>query len=136
MDEAREMTESERFQRVLETISDFFAMDDPRSSFNRVLKDLMECCPDAVIVGGIGVSFYLKNPRTTKDVDIILLNEPPDTSQFRRLFEPAKGKPLTVRHKETGIEVDLLTEENPVLNRELLRAAKPDSASWSAPASP
>lgn len=124
MDKAHESAESERFEKVLETISEFFAMDNPSSSFNRVLRDLMECCPEGVIVGGMAVSFYVKNPRTTKDVDIILLDKALDSSQFRQRFETVAGKPLTVQHKETGIEVDLLLEENPVLNRELLRATQ------------
>ena len=123
MDPTQNLTESERFQKVLESISEFFAMDDPRSSFNRVLHDLMECCPGGVIVGGMAVSFYVKNPRTTKDVDIILLGEKPATKAFLERFEPIADKPLSVRHKDTGIEVDVLSPRNPVMNRELLEAA-------------
>ena len=117
------MNESLKFEKVLETVSQFFAMDNPASSFNRVLHDLMECCPGGVIVGGMAVSFYVKNPRTTKDVDIVLVGDATTTEAFQQRFEPVPDKPLTVRHKETGIEVDLLSDANPVLNPDLLGAA-------------
>ena len=47
-------------------------------------------------------------------------NELPNRSEFLELFEPLSDKPFTVRHRETGIEVDILTRENPVLNPAIL----------------
>jgi hypothetical protein len=123
MNAPRNMTDADRFEKVLEFMSDFFAMEDPRSSFNRVIRDLMECCPQGVIVGGIAVTFYVKNPRTTKDVDIVLLDTASLASRFRERFEPIAGMPSSVRHKETGIEVDLLMPESPLANRALLEQA-------------
>lgn len=117
------LSDAQKFERVLAFMSDFFAMDNPTSSFNLAIKDLMEYCPDGVIVGGMAVTFYVKNPRTTKDVDIVLLHGTPLTSEFQRRFEPVSDKPLTVRHKQTGIEVDLLTVDNPVANPDLIRLA-------------
>jgi hypothetical protein len=123
MNRPQNLTDAERFDRALETISQFFAMDNPQSTFNRVLRDLMDTCPGGVIVGGMAVTFYVKNPRTTKDVDIVLLEGAPATIEFERRFEPVADKPLTVRHRETGIEVDILSPRNPVLNATLLQAA-------------
>ena len=114
------MNESLKFEKALETISQFFAMDNPASSFNRVLHDLMETCPGGVIVGGMAVSFYVKDPRTTQDVDIAFADEDPLPPEFHERFEPVPGKLMTARHKETGIDVDLLNPANPVLNHALL----------------
>ena len=64
--------EARRFERLLEAMSDFFFMDDPGSAFARVVKDVMEVFPDCVIVGGIALSYHVKNRRFTEDVDILL----------------------------------------------------------------
>jgi len=112
-----------RIDRNLELISNFFAMDNPASTFNRVLRDLMETCPGGVIVGGMAVSFYVKDARTTVDVDIVLAAGAPRTRDFSNRFEALAGKPLSVRHKDTGIEVDVLSPLNPIMNDALVRAA-------------
>jgi hypothetical protein len=114
------MSDPLRIQWALEMISQFHSMDDPRSGFARVLRDLMESCPGCVVVGGVGVAFYVRNPRATKDVDIVITDESPLSPGFFDRFEWTEDKPFTVRHKETGIEVDLLTVDNPVVNRGLL----------------
>lgn len=114
------MDRAEKMERVLSAMSNFFSMDDPSSSFARTLKDLMEACPEGVIVGGIALSFHVENPRATKDIDIVLLDEFSGPGRFEDPFEPVPGKPLSVRHKDTGIEVDLLTPANPVLNAKIL----------------
>lgn len=114
------MSEALRFQKVLDFVSDFFFMDEPSSSFARVLKDLMEACPECVVVGGIALSFYVENPRTTKDVDIVLLQVTPFRDRLKEFFDEVPDKPFTLRHKETSIEVDFLTLDHPLINREIL----------------
>ena len=111
--------EARRFERLLEAMSDFFFMDDPGSAFARVVKDVMEVFPDCVIVGGVALSYHVKNRRLTEDVDIVLLNTS-FTGLAGERFEMVEDKPSTLRHKETGIKVDVLTPDHPTVNRELV----------------
>ncbi|MEE8395940.1 MAG: nucleotidyl transferase AbiEii/AbiGii toxin family protein, partial [bacterium] len=114
------MDAAEKIEKVLDFVSDFFSMDDPASSFARVLKDLSRDSSDWVLVGGLAATFYMKDPRTTKDIDIVLLEETEYVAAFGERFEHLPGKPFTLRHLETMIEVDVLTLAHPMVNRAVL----------------
>lgn len=113
-------SEAHKFELVLETLSQFFNMEDPVGTFSRTIRDIMEAFPDCVIVGGIAQSYYMNNPRATKDIDIALAGDFPEPGRFTELFETVPGMPFTLLHKETRIQVDLLTSDHPVANSEIL----------------
>jgi hypothetical protein len=60
-----------------------------------------------VLIGGLALSFYRK-PRTTQDVDILLLNEshvPDHVDGFKKV------RPHTFRENGTHVEVELVTPQ-------------------------
>jgi hypothetical protein len=115
------------------------AEDLPKASllgkFQQVIADIAGVYPKAILVGAAAAAQYIgssNNPRITLDVDILL--EEKDFSDF--LADEIPGQTLTaletcfddsdsvnhsLKHKETGIYVDLLSLESKPIRKNLVR---------------
>jgi len=94
--------------------------------FNKVLSDLAKVYPDAVLVGAVAAAKYVRNPnkpRETKDVDVLLGEK--DFAEFliddipeeklkvlETYFENSDSANHSLKHRETGVYVDLLSTES------------------------
>lgn len=94
--------------------------------FNRVIEDVTKVYPDAILVGAVAASKYIRfpiEPRITQDVDIILdkkdfdaflIDEIPEDqcSLLDSLFEDSDSANHSLKHRATGIYVDFLSSES------------------------
>jgi len=100
--------------------------------FNTVLADLAKIYPNAILVGAVAAAKYIRNPnmpRETKDVDILLdekdfaeflIDEIPEekVTLLETYFDDSDSANHSLKHKDTGIYVDLLsTESKPIRNK-------------------
>lgn len=88
--------------------------EDTHNALRSALVDLALCLDSKIkwaLMGGLAVGFHAR-PRGTQDIDIILLGEA-DIDVIARLttdkFKKSRNHALT--HKQTGVEVELLTPE-------------------------
>jgi len=115
------------------------AEDLPASSlfakFQRVIADIAGVYPRAVLVGAAAAAQYIgssNNPRITRDVDILL--EEKDFSDFledeipletltalERYFDDSDSANHSLKHKGTGIYVDLLSLESRPIRKNMIR---------------
>jgi hypothetical protein len=71
-----------------------------------------------VLIGGVALSYYTK-PRSTTDSDLLFLAKediPTEVSKFRR------HRPGAFEHKQTGVEIEVLTPESIKMTQELAEA--------------
>ncbi|MFO7962925.1 MAG: hypothetical protein R6U50_03300 [Desulfobacterales bacterium] len=105
------------------------------AKFNKVLADIAKVYPKAVLVGAVAAAKYVRNPNTpreTQDVDILLdekdfaeflVDEIPDDTSKRleAYFETSDSINHSLKHKETGIYVDLLSTESKPIRKKISR---------------
>lgn len=105
------------------------------SGFNYVLGDVVKVFPNAVLVGAIAASKYIRppvRPRVTYDVDILLseadfemflADDLPEASlkNMEKYFLDSDSVNHSLRHKSTGIYVDFLSTESTPLKPRLIR---------------
>ena len=104
------------------------------SSFNQVIEDVTKVYPNAILVGAVAASKYLRHPiepRLTQDVDVIL-----DTEDFKEFlldelpedkcklldsfFEDSDSANHSLKHKSTGIYVDFLSSESAPIRKKTI----------------
>lgn len=116
-----------------------FMDDDRRASaadkFNRVIADLVRVYPNAILCGAVAAAKYIRHPvesRETHDVDILLDEKdfaefliddiPKDTiKKLEMYFEDSDSTSHSLRHKETGVYIDLLSTESPPIRKKIAR---------------
>jgi len=105
------------------------------SGFNYVIGDAAKVFPNAVLVGAIAASKYIRppvRPRVTYDVDILLseadfemflADDLPEASlkNLETYFLTSDSVNHSLRHKSTGIYVDFLSTESTPLKPRLIR---------------
>ena len=103
--------------------------------FNQVLADLARVYPDAVLVGAVAAAKYVRNPnmpRETEDVDVLLgekdfaeflIDEIPEEKEklLDTYFETSDSANHSLKHRETGIYVDLLSTESAPIRKKIAR---------------
>jgi hypothetical protein len=126
-DEQDELFEDEYFQ--------IYHKNGPGSGFNYVIGDVVKIYPNAVLVGAIAASKYIRppvRPRVTYDVDILLSetdfemfladNLPEDAlKNLEKYFLDSDSVNHSLKHKSTGIYVDFLSTESAPLKPRLIR---------------
>ncbi|MBC2715714.1 MAG: hypothetical protein HF978_10440 [Desulfobacteraceae bacterium] len=107
----------------------------PGSGFNHVIGDVVKVYPNAVLVGAIAASKYIRppiRPRVTYDVDILLsetdfeaflADDLPENSlkNLEKYFTDSDTARHSQMHKSTGIYVDFLSTESTPLKKRLIR---------------
>jgi hypothetical protein len=121
--------DSARCVIVAETFLDKVSGHSLPDKFSRVISDVAAVYPNAVLVGAVAASYYIRHsnePRITYDVDILiderefidfLEDEIPDDTlrKMETYFEDSDSANHSLKHRATGIYVDLLsTESKPV----------------------
>lgn len=103
--------------------------------FNKVLADLARVYPNAVLVGAVAAAKYVRNPnapRETEDVDILLdekdfaeflIDELPEEKMklLETYFDDSDSVNHSLKHRETGIYVDLLSTESTPIRKRIAR---------------
>jgi len=122
-----ELFEDERFRS--------YHRNKPGSGFNYVIRDVVKVYPNAVLVGAIAASKYIRppiRPRVTYDVDILLSENdfeafladdlPEDAlMNLEKYFTDSDSARHSLKHKSTGIYVDFLSTESTPLKKKLIR---------------
>ena len=132
MDEDFLICNDDRCVLMAEDFMESAPEDSIQSKFNRVLADLSSVYPNAILVGAVAAAKYVRSPmepRETFDVDVML--EEKDFAEFlideipedkletlETYFDTSDSVYHSLKHKETGIYVDLLsTESQPIRKR-------------------
>jgi hypothetical protein len=103
--------------------------------FNRVISDIADVYPTAILVGAVAASKYIgysNEPRITYDVDILLDEKnfsdfllddiPLDTvTKLENFFDDSDSANHSLKHKETGIYLDLLSIESKPIRKKIVR---------------
>lgn len=103
--------------------------------FNRVVSDIARVYPRAILVGAVAAAQYITHqnePRITYDVDVLLEEKefsdfladeiPEDTlSALETYFEDSDSANHSLKHRETGIYVDLLSLESKPVRKKIVR---------------
>jgi len=109
--------------------------DTVPGQFNRVIADIAKAYPKAILVGAAAAAQYIRHsnePRITRDVDVILEEKefadflmdsiPEDTlTTLETYFDDSDSINHSLKHRETGIYVDLLSVESKPIRRKVLR---------------
>ena len=121
--------EDDRCVLLAEDFLDNVAEDSKPGRFNKVIDDLSKVYPDAILCGAVAAAKYVRNPeqpRETEDIDVLLdekdfaeflVDDIPEEKleKLNTYFDTSDSVNHSLRHKETGIYVDLLsTESNPI----------------------
>ncbi len=126
-DEQDELFEDEYFH--------VYHRNQPGSGFNYVIGDVVKVYPNAVLVGAIAASKYIRppvRPRVTYDVDILLsevdfemflADDLPEDAlkNLEKYFLDSDSANHSLKHKSTGIYVDFLSTESTPLKPRLIR---------------
>lgn len=126
--ESRSMSMAEDFLRGIsgESLS---------CKYNRVLEDIARVYDDAILVGAVAAAKYIDpphEPRVTYDVDILigekdfsdfLHDEIPENilHELENRFADSDSPNHSLRHRETGIYVDLLSASSKPVSGKLIR---------------
>ena len=121
--------EDDRCVLLAEDFLDNVSANSKSARFSRVIDDLSKVYPGAILAGAVAAAKYVRNPerpRETEDIDILLAEKdfaeflvdeiPEDKLQkLNSAFDTSDSLSHSLKHKETGIYVDLLsTESNPI----------------------
>jgi hypothetical protein len=103
--------------------------------FNQVIADVAKVYENAVLIGAVAAAKYIfldSGPRVTYDVDILIDEEdfdhfvhdeiPADTVvKLETWFEDSDSPSHSLKHRKTGIYVDLLSPKSRPVRKKLLR---------------
>lgn len=120
---------------VTEHFFEYFSDDTGVTTFDRALLDLSRIYEKAVLIGAIAVSKYVQppiEPRVTFDIDVILdekdfedfLNDEISDDKRQVLetyFETSDSVSHSLKHRKTGIYVDLLSAQSEPVRKKLVR---------------
>lgn len=120
---------------IVEDVLEDISNESIPHRFNKVIVDISKVYPTAILVGAVAAAQYIchsNEPRITYDVDVLLdekdfsdflLDEIPEDIR-RRLetyFDDSDSVNHSLKHKETGIYVDLLSLESKPLRKKIVR---------------
>lgn len=103
-DGSRKLLESALVPEVAKAMSDWIKNIDTNLKY--------------VLVGGVGLSYWVK-PRYTTDSDFLFLTSadiPKEVTGFKRI------RPGAFEHKQTGVEIEVLTPESIGMSTDLAKA--------------
>ena len=120
---------------VIEDSLEEIPKDSLPGQFIRVISDVSKVYPKAILVGAVAAAQYITHsnePRITYDVDILLdvkdfsdflLDEIPEDTviQLETYFDDSDSSNHSLKHKETGIYVDLLSLESKPIRKKLVK---------------
>ncbi len=121
--------EDDRCVLLAEDFQKDVSKDDKTEKFGKVINDLSRIYPEAVLVGAVAAAKYVRHPerpRETEDIDVLLgeedfaeflIDELPEDKlkKLNAYFDTSDSVNHSLKHKKTGIYVDLLsTESNPI----------------------
>ena len=125
-------------ERCVLIADDSFQISDKESflsRFNKVISDIVKVYPNAILVGAAAAAQYIchtNEPRITYDVDVLL--DEKDFSDFladeipretvwllESYFDDSDSINHSLKHKETGIYVDLLSTESKPVRKKIVR---------------
>ena len=103
--------------------------------FNRVISDIAKVYPTAILVGAVAAAQYIgqsNEPRITYDVDVLLDEKdfidfledeiPKDIEEkLETYFDNSDSTSHSLKHKQTGIYVDLLSLESKPVRKKIVR---------------
>lgn len=103
--------------------------------FNRVISDIAKVYPSAILVGAAAAAQYISHenePRITYDVDVLvgekdfsdfMADEIPDETvkTLETYFEDSDSANHSLKHRETGIYVDLLSLASKPVRKKIVR---------------
>jgi len=109
--------------------------DKMQRRFNQVIADVSRIYPNGVLIGAVAASKYIRypiEPRITYDVDVIIdevdfcrfLDDDIGEETLRLLdsyFEDSDSINHSLKHRETGIYVDLLSTESRPVRKRIIR---------------
>lgn len=120
---------------LAEDFKDEEANPSATAKFNRVLADLTKVYPSAILAGAVAAAKYVRNPdapRETEDLDVLL--DEKDFAEFlideipqekleilERHFETSDSASHSLKHKETGIYVDLISTQSTPIRKKISR---------------
>ena len=111
------------------------SMETLPGRFNRVISDISKVYPTSILVGAVAASKYIgyaNEPRITFDVDILLeekdfsdflLDEIPENTEqlLESLFDNSDSRNHSLKHKKTGIYLDVLSTESKPIRKKIVR---------------
>ena len=117
-----------------DTVEDASAESIP-GRFNRVISDIANVYPDAILVGAVAAAQYISHenePRITYDVDVLLTEKdfsdfldddiPEETvEKLDAYFEDSDSVNHSLKHRKTGIYVDVLSLESRPIRKKIVR---------------
>jgi hypothetical protein len=120
---------------VIEDDPEEIPKDSLAGQFIRVISDVSKVYPTAILVGAVAAAQYIgqsNEPRITYDVDILVEEEdfsdflqddiPRDTVlALETYFDDSDSANHSLKHKETGIYVDLLSGESKPIRKKIVR---------------
>jgi hypothetical protein len=84
--------------------------DNPlRKAFEDFLEEFGD--KDFALMGGLALNTYLKRPRATQDVDLLFKSDHAITPEEFRSEKFKRHRYHALEHKDTGVEIELLTPE-------------------------
>lgn len=103
--------------------------------FNEAISDIAKVYPNAILVGAVAAAKYIcasNEPRVTYDVDVLLeekdfndflLDEIPEPTltPLETYFENPDSANHSLKHKSTGIYIDLLSTESKPVRKKTVR---------------
>lgn len=135
MDPKFVVCDDDRCMLIIEDSLEEIPKDSLPGQFIRVISDISKVYPTAILVGAVAAAQYISHanePRITYDVDILLDEKdfsdflgdeiPADTVlQLETYFDDSDSINHSLKHKETGIYVDLLSLESKPIRKKLVR---------------
>ncbi len=137
MDEDFLVCSDDRCVLMADDFSESQLDDSALSKFNSVIADILKVYPDAVLAGAVAAAKYVRDPETprqTFDVDILLgekdfaeflVDEIPEDKlkALEARFETSDSANHSLKHRETGIYVDLMSTGSKPLRNSIIREA-------------
>ena len=135
MDDDFLICNDDRCVLMAEDLLDDAAEDTATTKFNQVIADLSKVYPKAILVGAVAAAKYVRNPRSpreTEDIDVLLgekdyaeflIDQIPESKLkvLETYFDNSDSVFHSLRHKETGVYVDLLSTESTPIRKRIAR---------------
>ena len=135
MDDDFLICEDDRCVLLAEDFLDNVSEVSKSGRFNKVIDDLSKVYPDAILCGAVAAAKYVRTPerpRETEDIDVMLdekdfaeflIDEIPEDKLkvLDRYFDTSDSVNHSLRHRETGIYVDLLSTESSPIRKKISR---------------
>ena len=115
---------------VGERVRTLFRENEDPNALRKAILEITKLLPDGwVLVGGLSVGFHAE-PRRTDDVDIMIYGE--DKLQdikdaLWKGFKDIQARKHAMKHRETGVELEILTPEFLKIDKNIVKKAIDDA---------